>query len=399
MGTYLYKGMNNNGQTICGCENFSDIVKMEEFLGNYNMISYDIHPSSTKYTNKINKNVTYKEISVFCKQMSVVFFSDITLIEGVELIMAQTNSRELKLALEEMVNLMNKGYKFSEAIAMFTNIFSSYFINMVSIGELSGTLDAVFNELGNYYEKESKIHKKIRTALIYPLILIAMMTSIVILLVAEILPMFNDILTNMGGELPFITQILLNFGVSLQKYWYIFILLLSGFVISIFMYKKTPKGSLAIDKFKVESRLTRYIYSRIAVSRIAISLSILLRSGVHVLDGFNQVVKLLENEYLEKCLEQSIEKLQEGELLSNALKDISIFPPLFIKMIVIGERTGKLDEMMEKSSLIFDEEAEEAIIKLTSIIEPALIIILSIIVGVILVSIMLPMTKIMTTIG
>lgn len=399
MATYIYKGMSNDGQTMCGCENFSNISKMEEFLGSYDIINYDIYPSNTKYTNKITKNVTYKEISVFCKQMSVVFFSDITLIEGVELIRAQTNNRELKLALEEMINLMNSGYKFSEAIAMFTNIFSQYFINMISIGELSGTLDVVFNELGNYYERESKIQKKIRTALIYPLVLITMMTSIVILLVAKILPMFNDILTNMGGELPFVTQILLNFGGSLQKYWYIFVLLIAGFVTSIMMYKKTPKGSFAIDKFKVESSLTSYIYSRIAVSRIAISLAILLRSGVHILTGLNQVIKLLENEYLEKRMEESVAKIEEGEILSNALKDITIFPPLFIKMIVIGERTGKLDDMMEKTSVIFDEEAEEAIEKLTSIIEPALIIILSIIVGIILLSIMLPMIKIMTTIG
>lgn len=399
MSTIQYRGYNVEGIKVTGCKNFKDTKQMETYLMDNNIYNYEIFESQVKYKKGMSQIASAKELSIFCRQMSVLFFSNITLMEGVLLLSEQSENKELKISLKEIYNHMQNGLTFSEAISMYDFVFHSYLINMITIGENSGTLDEVFSKMSEYYDKENKIRKKLKSALTYPLILTTMMAAIVWLLIIKILPMFNDILMSMGGEMPHITKVILSVSNFINKNGLIFAICIVAIFLFVFAYIKTEKGRYWFDKTKVKSKVGKFVYGKVISSRFARSLSILLKSGVQIVNAMEQVNSMLENKYLEEKFKIAFERVKGGTDLADTLKDMGIFPPLFLKMVVIGQTTGHLDEMLSRSANIFDEEVEDALEKTTSMVEPLLIIVLSVIVGIILLSVMLPMISIMTNIS
>lgn len=399
MSTIQYRGFNQEGIKVVGCKNLKDVGEMETYLNNNKIYNYEIFESKVKYKKGVSEIVSSKELSIFCRQMSVLFFSNITLMEGVLLLSEQSENKQLKIALSEIYNHMQNGLTFSEAIGMYDFIFHLYLINMITIGENSGTLDDVFSKMSEYYHKENTIRKKLKSALTYPLILTTMMSAIVWILIIKILPMFNDILTSMGGEMPNITKAILSVSTFINNNGLIFIIVILVALFILIFYVQTEKGNYWFDRMKVKTKVGKFIYGKVISARFARSLSILLKSGVQIVNAMEQVNSLLQNKYLEEKFKIAFERVKGGTDLSDSLKDVGIFPPLFLKMVIIGQTTGHLDEMLSRSANIFDEEVDDALEKTTSMIEPLLIIILSIIVGVILLSVMLPMISIMTNIS
>jgi len=398
MPTFLYRGYQEE-RFESGCRHFATKTQLEEYLIKNSFTKYEVLETETKFSNTLFRNVSAKETSIFCRQMSVLFFSDISLMEGLALVTEQTENAQIKIALNEILKHMDEGLTFAESIAMYTNLFSSYMLNMVKVGEVSGTLDVVFVELSNYYEKENKVRKRLKSAVTYPLVLSIMMAVIIGVLIIKILPMFNDVLKSMGGQMPALTRWMLSLSAFLAQYGLIILGILLIAVLIISQIRKTENSSLWFDKLKVQLPLARYIYSRAIVSRISRSLSLLLKSGIQIIVALKEMTAIIDNKHLENEFKKSIKEVEDGKELSEALKKMNIFPPLFLKMIVIGEKTGNLDEMLERSSSIFDEELEDAVEKVTALIEPILILILSVVIGIILISVMLPMISIMTSIG
>jgi type IV pilus assembly protein PilC len=331
--------------------------------------------------------------------MSVLFFSHITLIEGVSILIEQSDNKQLKQALTEVYAFMEKGFTLAEAMSMYGHIFTSYMLSMVVIGEKSGTLDTVFSLLSDYYDKESKIRKRIKSAITYPAILTALMAAIVVLLIVRILPMFGDILDSMGASMPAMTAGILGGGAFLATYGLFFIAGIIIIALGCIIYFRTEKGQYNYDRIKFRIPAYRFIACRVITSRFARSLAILFKSGVQLLNALEDVTVLMGNKYLEEKLKSAVEKAKNREEISEVLKEIGIFPALFIKMFNIGERTGNLDEMLEKSASVFDEEVDDAVERFTQMLEPVLIIVLSLVVGAILLSVVLPMITVMNAIG
>lgn len=399
MPTFTYIGYDKNGYRKAGAKNFQSQEEMQSFLSKEGITEADIFKSETEYKTKLFALAEPSELSLFCKQMSVLFYSHMTLMEGIELLAGQTGNKQFKIALNEIYAIMDNGKTLAEAMSMYDNIFPAYMLNMVTIGETSGTLDSVFQRLSLYYDKEGKTRKKIRKSVAYPVVLSGLMSIIVILLIVKVLPIFNNILSDMGEEITGLTRGILNTGLFFSRYAIYIIILIAIGIVGFRYYISTPHGSLWFDRYLLRSRFTKYINMRFAASKVARSMSVLLKSGVQILNAMEIIVPLLENKYLEQKFLAALEDLKEGKDLKETFEQIEIFPPLFIRMLVIGQSTGQLDEMLEKCASVFDDETDDAIERLTSMIEPILIIILSVIVGFILLSIMLPMIDIMTLIG
>lgn len=399
MSTQLYWGFNSEGRRISGSKNFASEDQLKDYLQKREITNYQILESKTTYRSGAYSLVSPKELSIFCKQMSVLFFSHITLMEGVQVLAEQTDNAQLKLALGEVYDFMEKGYTFAEAIGMYEHIFTTYLLNMIVIGETSGSLDTVFLRMSAYFDKEHKIHRKLRSAITYPAVLTALMAAIVALLVVKILPMFRDILESMGAQIPSAALVILNAGTFLSSYAIPIILVIVVIILAVVFYIRTEKGRLQLDKAKFSIPAYRYINSRVITSRFARSLSILLKSGVQLLNALEDVSILMDNKFLEEKLALVVDKVRQGESPAELLGELGIFPVLFLKMFIIGEKTGNLDEMLEKSADVFDDEADDAIERFTAMLEPALITVLSIVIGVILLSVMLPMITIMNAIG
>jgi len=343
--------------------------------------------------------VTPNELSVFCKEMSVIFFSQVTLLEGTQLLAEQSANKHVKAALTDMHDKMSQGYTFSQTMAEHSNVFTPYLCSMTAIGETSGTLDDIFNRMSDYFEKDAKTRKKLRSAAAYPTVLTVLMLGVVVLLITRILPMFEDLLYSMGGEMPGVTASLLKFGNFVTHNVFIILAVIIVLIIGAIVYIRSKRGAFYWDKFLVKLPLLRFLNNRLFTARFARSMAILLKSGIQILNALTDILPTIDNQYLKNIYESKIDEVREGKTLTEAFAGTGLFPPLFMRLLTVGQNTGHLDEMLDKAANVFDEEVSDALDKVTSAIEPALIIILTVIVGIILLSVMLPMIGIMNAIG
>ena len=399
MPTFLYTGSNAQGYPAHGAMKAADTNEVKNYLESREITANTIFESETDYKQGLYALVKPSELALFCKQTSVLFYSHMTLMEGMKLLGEQNENKNLKIALNEMYDIMDQGHTFATAANMYTHIFPTYLLNMITIGEQSGTLDNIFQTMSDYYEKEAKLRKRLRSAVAYPAMLSVLMVAIILLLILRVLPMFNSILTDMGEELPMATALIFGASNFLNKYVWILTILIAGAVFGVLYYIRTENGKIWFDKYKLNSIFSKYISRRSITARVARSLGLLIKSGVQLLNAMEIITPLVENKFLEDKFVKATEEIRDGKDLAEAFGEIGVFPPLFIRMIVIGQKAGHLDEMLDKSSSVFDDEVDDAIERLTVMIEPILIIVLSIIVGIILLSVMLPMIDIMSVIG
>jgi len=397
--TFTYRAYDSENVRVCGSRKADSEDAVRSYAEGKGCTGVSVFKSETTYRAGLYKLVTPKELSIFCRQMSVLFFSQITLMEGVILLSEQTENKNLKTALLEIHALMEQGYTLAETMGMYPHIFGAYLLNMVSIGETSGTLDVVFMDMSDYFDKESKLRKKLSSAITYPAILTVMMAAIVLLLILKILPMFGDILRSMGGEMPAVTRAMIAFSGFFVTYLPVIIAVIVVIIVAITFYVRTEKGAIWFDKLKLTAPVAKFINTRVITARFARSMSILLKSGVQLVNALEETKALIDNKYLEGKFNEIISQVKTGTELDVALRELGIFPPLFLKMVYIGQTTGHIDNMLDKSAIMFDEDVDEALERLTVLLEPILIIVLSIVVGIILVSVMLPMISIMNAIG
>jgi type IV pilus assembly protein PilC len=330
--------------------------------------------------------------------MSLVFKSGIPLVEGMLLVSDEMSDPRLVQALKAIHNEVAKGQLFHVAMEKHP-IFPEYLVKMIMIGETTGTLDNVMDYLSQYYEKDDKLGRKIRTAVTYPLILITLMTAIIIMLFIKILPMFNSILQSVGGEMPAITGALMGISTFLGAYG---IYVLIGILVLIaipFIMKRTKVGRRVIDRLKLNLPITRNLYQKIYTARFSLGMSLMLKSGAGSEQALEMIKDVIGNTVVADRIEQCRVNIKNGMDSTEAFSNIGIFPKLFVRMLNIGFKTGGLDNIMAKLSQIYDTEVDSSLSRMTSAIEPTLVIILSLVVGVILLTVMLPLINIMSSIG
>jgi type IV pilus assembly protein PilC len=345
-------------------------------------------------------NVPAKDLAIFCSQMAMVLRSDITIMEGVRILGEQTENRLLKDTLGEIYEGMEKGIPFSQSFERYKeSVFPEYLTNMVTLGETSGTIDSVFSQMADYYNNDNAIRNKVRAAVTYPAILTVLMLGIIILLVVKILPMFSDILNTMGGTMPLLTQTMMDLSSFIGRNLIGLIVVAAVIIAAAVFYARTVPGRRFFDQLKLSLPFFSQIFTRIITARFARCLAILIKSGVNLLSALEMMQALIGNVYVEERFRKVREEIYAGKDLVEGLRETHIFPPLFLRLVIIGQNVGFLDEMLFKAADIFDEEVQNALERMTTFIEPVMIIILSLIVGVILLSVMLPMISIMNTIG
>jgi type IV pilus assembly protein PilC len=333
--------------------------------------------------------------------MHMILQSGISLLEGIPLLREQSGSATLKQGLIQIEKHMENGMNFADAChEVSDNVFPAYLKSMIAIGEASGSTDIVFERLSDYYGKENRMRRKVRNALTYPVILTLLMVAMVFLLLTKVLPMFGDIMSTMGGgDVPALTSALLGFSGFVSRHWLVIglglILLIAGLV----YFVRSSAGRPLINRWQLSLPISRPVYTRIITARFARSMAILLKSGVTVMGALAMMDHLLGNLEAEKRLMVLRGQVDGGAPLVEEMARMDIFPPLFMRLVMVGQTTGFLDDMMYKAAEIFDEEVDEALERMANMIEPVIIIILSVIIGVILLSIMLPMISIMNSIG
>lgn len=341
---------------------------------------------------------TASELSLFCYQFSVVLKSGIPYLEGIHLLNEEIVEPKFKKAATQITEAVDHGKGLEEAMRE-ADAFPSYMLEMIGIAEKTGRLAEVFEKLSAYYAQNDQVRAKVRSALTYPLILVALMTAVILLLILKILPVFHEILLSVGGDVPGATQAILNVSLWLKgASWGVLgvaVVLLAG----ILWVVKAKAAQGMRDAFFMSFPVVKRIYRQSVTVRIARALSLLVHSGMDLQLSLERVIPLIGNRQIEAVMKVAAEKLEAGADIESALSETGIFPSLFLKMVRVGQKSGELDETLEKVSDIYEGELDRSLHNLTASIEPTLVIILSLIVGAIMLLVMLPLIDIMSSIG
>lgn len=350
---------------------------------------------------KINftQKVKIKDISILCKQLAVMISSGIPICKCFRIISAKTKNKILKKQLEIIAMNSQKGIEISNSLKSCNGVFPAYFVSMVKIGEECGKLDYIFLCLSEYYEKEDRLIKKLKTTLSYPIIVLIAAAVVLTFLMIKVIPEIVNTLVSMGGKVPEITLLMINFGKFINLN-YIYIFLVNTILVFLALYaKRSESGKLFFDSFKLKAPLAGSMYSKLINSRFSKTLSILIDSGIPVIKSLEIISGLLENKVFEIRMNESIAKIKTGESLSLALENTNLFQELLLSMITIGEESGSLDIMLKKASDLIDSDLYQEGERMLTLIEPCLIVLIAVVVGFIILSVVIPMVGVMNSVN
>lgn len=399
MAVFAYKAKTKEGKKLNGkIESLSKREALEE-LKNMDLVVYDIEPLSSILNKEINLRRTLKpkDFIIFLRQFAILLNAGILLVDAVKLLAAQTSDSLLKEALEELATAIEEGEALSVAMARQPKIFPDLLVQMVRSAEVSGRLEEVLDQMATYYEKQYRIKKKVETAMTYPLVVGGLAVLITIFLLVFIVPIFSDMFASMGGELPAITQMVLNLSYFFRDFWWLFGLALIGLIFAAKRLLKQAHYAYVVDALLLKIPVVGMFLQKSLLARMTQTLSSLLNSSVPILDAIEVTSKVVGNRVVEQVLLEAKKEVEQGESLAKPMLDHWFFPPLITQMIQVGESIGELDSMLKKVSDIYDQELEEATDKLQSLIEPVMIITLAIIVGFIVMAIVVPMFSMFET--
>jgi len=347
---------------------------------------------------KNQKLLTNSEIASFCGQTAMILRAGITPFEGMNILLSDTKDPKGRAIIEEIIKVCRQGETFHLALSA-SGVFPDYVLHMVNLGEQSGNLDDVMQALATYYEHEEAVADSIRSAVRYPFIMIGMMLLVIFVLLTRVLPIFNQVYIQLGSEMSGISSSLLTLGQSLNRYSLIILIIIIACILLYFLAFKTRKGKQLSTKFLTVFPLTKGFYEKVAAGRFASGLAMTLSSGLDTFNSLDMVSALVEHKEIQKKISTCKNRIKKGDNLSEALSKSEIFSNLYSRMVAVGFRTGSVDLVMKKISENYEKETDKKLQSIISVLEPTLVIILSLIVGLILLSVILPLMGIMSSIG
>jgi len=344
------------------------------------------------------RKVKPKILMIFTRQLATLIDSGLPLLRSLNVLAKQERDKVLKNTINKLSDAVQSGSTFSDALALHPRIFNDLFVNMVKAGEVGGVLELVLTRLSEFQEKAAKIKNKIIAAMVYPLIVMTMAVGILCFLLVFIVPKFETIFHEMLGDkpLPPVTQFVILASGAVKNHG---LVLLGAVVVIVAMYKfigRTRRGRLVIDSFKLRMPLFGNLNRKTAISRFARTLGTLVTSGVPILQALNITRETAGNAAIARAISQVHDSVKEGESIVQPLEASRAFPPMVVSMIDVGEETGKLPEMLLKIADVYDDEVDNAVAALTSMLEPIMIVFLALIVGTIVLALFTPLISIIT---
>lgn len=397
MAIYKYEARNVEGVAISGtleAQAKSEVVNSLRQRG-YFPTKIFVEDKSKDINIELFNKVTLKDLSLFCRQFAFVVQSGTPMLRAVELSMQQTENKKLKEILGRVYDQVQKGRSLSDAFK-FEEEIPDLMVNMIAAGEASGRLEYIMNELSEYYKKQYKQKQKVSQATMYPKIIIVFTVAVVGFLLVKVVPDFVQNLSGMGGELPIFTKILMAVGEFAKKTWIFFLIgVLLAYGYKVFFLNKDEAYKIKSGKRSLEGRVFGRINRQLVAGRFANTFAILTSSGLGVIQAIEISGQVLENTYIEKKLNEAKEDVKKGHPIGKTIEDLNVFPTMLTQMITVGEETGALEDILIRTSEFYDGEVEAAIEKMTTMIEPILIMVLAVVVLFIVMALLLPMFNMM----
>ncbi len=333
------------------------------------------------------------DVAVMTRQLATLVRAGVPLVESIQALTEQVENEQLVRILTNVRESLNEGTSFAKSLEAHPRVFQALYVNMVAAGEASGTLEAVLERLADFMEGQARLRGKVAGALAYPVLMAVIGSGLVGFLMVAVVPKVTSVFDSLGQALPWYTQLLITVSSVVAGYWW---LLLGTLALSIYLFrrwKRTPKGKMRWDAFRLRAPLFGRLTQLVAVARFARTLSTLLSSGVQLLQAMEIGRHVLENARLEAVIAEAIGSIRGGESIAEPLKRSKAFPPMVTHMIAVGEKTGQLEAMLENVSRSYEADVETRVTALTSLLEPIMIVLLGGAVGFIAMAILMPLIQ------
>jgi type IV pilus assembly protein PilC len=345
------------------------------------------------------QRISLKDVSIFCRLFSTMIDAGLPLVSCLNVLIEQTDNPRMKKALQDVYKKVKEGDTLSRSIGDHPRIFPGLMINMVEAGEVGGVLDDVLGRLANHFEKEHKMNEKIKSALTYPAVVSVMAVLSVVFILTFVLPTFVQMFDNMKMELPLLTRVLLAISAFLRNFAPVLVIIAiaSGYGIKIAYQREDIRQY--IDALMLKIPVVGMLSRKVGIARFSRTLSTLLHGGVPIITALEVVQKTIGNLSMTRALGQAQSGIKEGMGLATTLAQSKVFTPMVIQMVSIGEESGALDKMLEKIADFYESDVDDIVSRLSSIIEPVIIGVLGVVIGLIVISIMIPLFDVITNAG
>ena len=394
MPVFEYKGKTVAGRAVQGERKAKNKAELERFLRQNKILASQISKKPSQVQIKFGTGIKKIAISRFTRQFATMIGAGLPMVQCLEILATQLESPEFRKIANRIKEDVQSGSTLSEALGRHKKVFDDLYVNMVEAGEIGGALDTILVRLAGYREKADRLARKVKGALVYPIIVAIVAGGVTFAMLTFIVPVFAKMFGGLGAELPGPTQAILNISNFLRANLVTMIVLLVGSLVAFKFSLRNPKVAMGFDKFKLRMPLLGDLIRKSAISRFTRTLSTLISSGVSILDALEITAKTAGNLVIQHAIRKSMYSIAEGETITQPLKECGVFPPMVTQMISVGEKTGGLDDMLAKIADFYDEEVDAAVAALTSVIEPIIIVVMGAVIGGILIAMYLPMFEI-----
>ncbi len=387
---FIYKAKEPNGRVVKGVVEAADNKAALSRLASQRLTVIELIQKDVKkkfFKSKVNNS----DVVIFSRQLSTLVSAGVPIVQGLNILEAQAENPAFKTVVTGLRADIESGLSIADAMRKHPQAFTELYVAMIKAGEVGGILDIILERLSAYLESSEALRAKVKSAMMYPAVVGGVAFLITIFLVLFVIPVFKNIFSGFGAELPLPTRIMIGISDGLRHYILYILAVLGGAIWGVKTYINTEKGQEKIDEISLNLPVVGILLKKVAIAKFTRTLGTLIKSGVPILQGLETVAKTAGNKIIERAIYKSRDSIKEGGRIADPLKNANIFPPMVIQMISVGEETGGLDNMLNKIADFYDQEVDTAVKGLTSMIEPLIMVIMGFVIGAIVISMFMPM--------
>src|SRR6202030_3787875 len=393
MPVYTYRGTNRTGAAVSGEQTASNKAELVNLLKRQQIKVSKLSEKGKEFSlPTFQSGVNAKELAVFTRQFSVMIDAGLPLVQCLEILAGQQENKVFQNVLTATRASVEGGMTLSAAMRQHEKVFDALYVNLVEAGETGGILDTILQRLSTYIEKNVKLKRAVKSAMVYPIVVLSVAAGVIILLLWKVVPIFATLFAGLGVSLPLPTRIVIGLSNFIGSiFGFLVLVTIIGTIIALKVWYGTPTGRMAIDRALLKMPVLGLLLRKIAVARFTRTLGTLISSGVPILEGLDITGRTAGNAVIEKALLNVRKALEAGRNLSDPLRDSNVFPGMVTQMIGVGEQTGAMDAMLQKIADFYEDEVDAAVKDLLAAMEPMMIVVLGLVVGGIVISMYLPL--------
>jgi len=401
MPVYTYRGTNRAGTNVSGEQVAENKTELAALLRRQQIKIIKMSEKGREFSlPSFGGGVNSKELAIFTRQFSVMIDAGLPLVQCLEILAGQQDNRTFQKVLSGTRSGVEGGSTLSAAMRQFDKVFDQLYVNMVEAGETGGILDTILQRLSAYIEKNVKLKRAVKSALVYPVAVLLVATGVIVLLLWKVVPVFATLFVGLQVDLPLPTRVVIGMSNFIGSVFGLLILVFFvGFAIALKVWYGTEKGRMVIDTVLLKLPLIGILLRKIAVARFTRTLGTLISSGVPILEGLDITARTAGNAVIEKALLHVRKSVEAGRTLADPLRETEVFPGMVTQMIGVGEQTGAMDAMLQKIADFYEDEVDAAVKDLLSAMEPMMIVFLGVVVGGIVISMYLPLFSLIAKLG